>query len=206
MTANKGCPVCGSSELLHHKKDKDIQLDFFQSVKFSYDVDYCSICGYEGEANDSYPLAFSSAKSLSDKDVSYHLIEWNRAKGIKDSYFERSFGLPARTLNRWRSGSNTPSATGVTLLKLVNTFSWLTEVAEYKYDQAIAKKIFLKNALEAINEDRLALEVEEASAMYTHECGANTVIYSYGKTDLGNSSEAISAGEPSYTPKKVGVL
>lgn len=70
------------------------------------------------------------------------------AKNISMAQFERTFNLPKRTLARWKKGNC--SAAGLALLKIVDVYPWVLQLAEAKYTPACANYFLVKNASDII--------------------------------------------------------
>jgi hypothetical protein len=54
-------------------------------------------------------------------------------------------GLPQRTLSRWTQGGAPPE--GVALLRLIERFPWLLEVAEAHFDAHVARHVLVRAVL-----------------------------------------------------------
>jgi len=76
---------------------------------------------------------------------------------ISMAQFERTFSLPKRTLARWKQGHC--SASGMALLKLVQTYPWLLDLAEAEYTKDTAKYLLVQNAGNVINDVLAKCEV-----------------------------------------------
>jgi len=63
---------------------------------------------------------------------------------MKYSAIERALGIPQNTLEKDKSAS------GKALKKIINTFPWIVDVADKKYDKKEAKRIMMKNAVDKI--------------------------------------------------------
>ena len=78
----------------------------------------------------------SSQKEAQNKLVKQLLENMNNA-GITMAMFERVFELPTRTLTRWKNGDF--SSSSLALLRIVETYPWIIEVAEKKFENAYSK-------------------------------------------------------------------
>lgn len=191
MNNSKVCPACGCSDFNIVNRDKDVQLDFFQTLNVSYDSFECNVCGFAGEdSNDSYLVSYNAQKEASDKITAQKLMAENHKVGIKDVHFERCLGLPPRTLNRWKSQGR-PSGAGLALLKLVNTYEWLLDVADYGYEPEYARKILVKKALEEVNTTREEAGGASAWVFMDHGNGSRTMTFSQGNESPAQEEEAL---------------
>lgn len=62
---------------------------------------------------------------------------------ISETLIERTFELTTGTIERWR---NDPPPEALALLRMVCTLPWLLEIAEYKFDLAVARYLVLERA------------------------------------------------------------
>lgn len=65
--------------------------------------------------------------------------------GCSDAYVERSLGLPAGTLRSWEGGNLPPE--GRTLMRILQSFPWMVEVADAGFDRFEADLILLRETL-----------------------------------------------------------
>ena len=186
MSDSNFCPMCGASgnDLLVNELSETKQLDFFQAIAVVYKQEVCKECGFVGEHENSYEEAYLSSKKVSDQFIVKKLIDNNRQNGIKDAYFERGFSLPSRTLYRWKSGTDVPNAAAISLMKLVNTYDWLLDVADNGYNPEFAKQILKVKAVEDMKKDREELGVATIDANFKHGDGAITYIKSSSSFEM----------------------
>lgn len=137
------CPACGSDNVL---KNASIAHDrISDGPEFSYQKEYyvCNDCSEEGDFaqvnSKKYLEKYNEALAISVKQLISDLPEKHE---ISMAFFERAFELPMRTLTRWKNGEF--SATAVALLRTVNTYPWLIEVAENRFEVSTANKIILR--------------------------------------------------------------
>lgn len=65
-------------------------------------------------------------------DIQNYLNE----QGYSNASMERSLGLPARTLERWKNDRTiVPSAAALALMRIVRTYPWILKVADAPFDE-----------------------------------------------------------------------
>lgn len=70
-----------------------------------------------------------------------------QAMGITTSAIKLAFDLDQGSIEIANISDNPEM---ITLLKIIRTFPWLLEVAEYNYDENISKRTLLHNAVDVI--------------------------------------------------------
>ena len=134
------------------KKEKRIKIKYAQKkglVKRKYDK--CLSCGA------TFELDFEKENEKALKE-GLLLIRQNNVSNVLTSLekefsfveIERCFGLPPRTLSKWKTGAKVPSAAAANLISLIGVFPWLSYIAANNYDLDTSYKIadiaFLKRA------------------------------------------------------------
>jgi hypothetical protein len=143
------CSVCGS----HNVEVKDAVE--WHKVPYSYDVEIktiihvCSDCGSEIDVTqDSDRIkALSISQKHSVETIINYLSEHDESSLAN---IERALSLPQRTLSRWKAGQD-PSAAGLTLLRIIRTFPWITDVADEGFEENVARRILLEQAAHEFN-------------------------------------------------------
>lgn len=153
---NKDCPICGEKNSLEIKKEK-LKIKYAREKGLATFKYYeCPSCGatfdfdFEEENEKSIKREKtivrqkSVSKILSCLEKDYSFVE-----------IERSFGLPPRSLSKWKTGAKSPSAAVATLINLIGVFPWLSYVAASDYDldfsYRIAAMAFLRREKELGN-------------------------------------------------------
>ena len=73
--------------------------------------------------------------------------------GLSNTSMERTLGLPARTLARWKNEpSLKPSAAALALMKIIRTFPWILAVADQRYDKKSAQAMVLQIAFSSVGD------------------------------------------------------
>jgi transcriptional regulator with XRE-family HTH domain len=164
------CTCCGSSNLIETYDDFIIHEPFAGHSTVRVHVLECLECGFaeDDEAND---LIINNELAVLKRKSMVNVLNDMNKEGYTNASMERILGLPARTLARWKNDmSVSPSAAGIALMRIVRTFPWLLNVAEYKFDQEKARSIFLSvalNELHKIDSETKHWQVE--SGIYTSE-------------------------------------
>ena len=83
------------------------------------------------------------------KEVKEILARW-KTDDTRESFsnIERCFELPQRTLENWLTGKSKPDEGALPLLKIIDTYPWLINVALKDYEETAAKKIMTIAGLE----------------------------------------------------------
>lgn len=137
----KQCPVCGGVNLKRSfvKKtigDKEISL-----------VNYvCHDCGEEGDFFNENDVKIS--KALTQKHLEESLEILSRLERQKRNFagIERALNIPQRTFSKWKNKKTKPSAPAIALLKFLDIFPWLIDVADNKFNKNAAYNIVLNYA------------------------------------------------------------
>lgn len=152
MSNHNLCPSCGEEINSERQISRAVKIDYFQVLSIDYNLVNCDVCGFSGPIDESDERSFELEKKKSDDITLRKLIEEVSAKEGSASNVERSFGLPPRTLNRWKNQGG--SAAALALMKLIRTYSWLTKVAEQGYEPSFAKMENFTQAAIQISKDR----------------------------------------------------
>jgi hypothetical protein len=86
--------------------------------------------------------------AVDTKDEVQEIILRLNTENINMAQFERTFNLPKRTLARWKKGNC--SAAGLSLLRIVNTYPWVMQLASSGYTPEAAQYLLVKNASSTI--------------------------------------------------------
>jgi len=144
----KNCPVCGSHSIVCNEVKENIDEAFGGRKTISVKEYMCEDCESEGDFFDENEECLKTTiAALKDVAVTNILDDFSNTP-MSFSSMERALELPQRTLTKWKNNASRPSSTGIALLKLLRTFPWLIEVAEHKYDYAVAQKIHIADAVQ----------------------------------------------------------
>lgn len=132
---SKICPVCGTeNELI--KKEKKVNIKYASEngiAKIKYYK--CRSCGEEFDLDfekENEKCMKNQLSAIRQKSVSKVLCFLEKDFSFVE--FERRFGLPPRTLSKWKTGAKKPSAAAANLVNLIGVFPWLSFVAACDYD------------------------------------------------------------------------
>lgn len=152
----KSCPVCGSKEISLKKKKKVIKDRLGGEETVSVNIYSCPVCGTTGDLfKENVQVIRKAFLSLNEK-AAKNSIDFLIKQGHSLSFIERVLGLSQRTLTKWKIGATKPSAPGVTLLRFLEIFPKLLDVAENNFDKDIAKMILLEEvANQAVEYDEI---------------------------------------------------
>lgn len=149
----KDCPVCGAKNGLI--KTKQTFVAKYGQEKVPTEIEYyrCRYCNEELflDLEEQSQKAMSEALEKAKKNNVSKILS-NLDDTSSFATIERSFGLPPRTLSKWKTQAKTPSATAAAFINLLGVFPWLTKVAFCNYDSKKANTIaayeLLSKALE----------------------------------------------------------
>lgn len=147
MPDNNICPLCGHDQINHEIRTETVSDNYSGSVNISLTYDSCQQCGTDGDfgkQNDRLIReALDELKAESVKDI----LEGFSHDNINFAGMERALELPQRTLAKWKNGTSSPTAAGVTLLKFLRLFPWLVDVADYNFDFDNGQRIHIQDAV-----------------------------------------------------------
>lgn len=131
------CPLCDYKLELKKIKNEGV-LPSGNKFYFDDKIYHCTNCKFEqsvGTESKSYLVSKKNAMHSTVKGIVTNLQE----KFQNLLYIERTLDLPRRTLSRWKH-SGEGSASTLLLLKMLETFPFLIDVAEQKFDPVFAEK------------------------------------------------------------------
>lgn len=137
------CPVCGSSKIKRHEIQSDAELALGDRFSFQEVYYKCNNCEEEIDIENETDKNYLRAKKQAEMVLVQTIIANLSYLGISMAYFERAFGLPIRTLTRWKTGDF--SATALALLRITITYPWIVSVAEKKFSNEISHQFILEN-------------------------------------------------------------
>lgn len=131
---NKKCPIC----------DKALYKIISEEIIFEKKINFisyrCENCKEEFDFGDNDSEINKAFKEKNRKDAIKILDKFEKEKK-NFAGIERALSLPQRTLYKWKNGKTKTSASGVALLKMIDLFPWLIDIAEENYDREIANDI-----------------------------------------------------------------
>lgn len=142
--SEKRCPCCGSIKIEDKKETITKKLSDNSIVEFDGVNNICLDCGEEGDFFGVNDKLFLLAKDKENKRFFSSMLDAVKSKGFSLAYMERVLNLPQRTLTRWKNQG--VSASGVALMKFVNTYPWLLKVADKKFDPSYAQRELIQQA------------------------------------------------------------
>lgn len=154
MTAEKQnklqCPACGSLNNVLLEKKEMVKAPFGpikQIIETRYKCADCeSIFIDENVTEDPYANALEQSK----KESVNYILDCLHKSGYSLAAMERALELPQRTMSQWKSGREL-SAAGMALLRIINTYPWIIEVAEVNYDERFSTGIIIKQAQKTLD-------------------------------------------------------
>jgi len=142
----KQCLLCGEGELVESTRERHISDAFGGDSFVTLSTLTCSVCGESEDFSEKNDVILNHAYLVLKKKAVTNILTTFNSNGISLSALERSLDLPQRMLSKWKQQRSDPSASAVTLLKLVSLFPWLIEVADKGFDPIESKRIFLNIA------------------------------------------------------------
>ncbi len=140
----KTCPCCGSTNLDEINETITKKVSNNTIIEFNGINDICLDCKEEGDFGGVNDKLFLLARETEEKRSLANMLAAVKKQGNSFAYIERVLTLPQRTLTRWKNQG--ASASGITLMKFVETYPWLLKVADHKFDPSYAKKELIQQA------------------------------------------------------------
>lgn len=128
------CELCDSenTELVAEKRDVDIPFVGEMEIE-SYHV-HCNNCGYEFYPEDQEEKYVKDLAKLAGDSVPSLINSLVEKTQYNLSGIERAMDLPQRTLTKWKNHQQTPSSAGIALLRALNTYPHIVDIAARNYD------------------------------------------------------------------------
>lgn len=132
------CSYCGSDSLVIQEAIFALHEPFAQKKTVPVKVIRCEACGFE-EDDPGNDVLIQKELALQKQSSMVNILNYLNEQGYSNASMERSLGLPARTLARWKNDSAiVPSAAALALMRIVRTYPWILQVADAKFDEEIA--------------------------------------------------------------------
>ena len=139
------CAICGSKDINISHNDDTVQAVYGSVVPYREKVITCNTCKSNYSDGEITENAYSLALEKSKKESVANILDNLPQLGYNLAAMERALELPQRTLSRWKSGKDL-SAAGLALLRIINTYPWIIEVADAKYNARFSVKILCDQA------------------------------------------------------------
>jgi YgiT-type zinc finger domain-containing protein len=147
----RDCPICGSENIdVIEAKELSEKILFDGSAVLFEALSYkCSACEEEFyDENTDTKFELAKDKKINENSLIYLDKLKENFKSI--SYIERVFGIPQRTIGRWKGGAVTSIA--YAFLCLIGKLPWLVEIVEAKFDKNVVAKVLAREAELAVGE------------------------------------------------------
>ena len=140
------CPNCDSAEIQISTKEYSVEIPFSDPVLIELDYYLCEGCGFESTYGIGDP--FEEARNIGLGLSIKKMIENLSQKGFNQSFIEHVLELPPRTLTTWKNGKISKGA--VALLRAVNVFPEILEVAQFSWIEDKVREIKIRSSAEVI--------------------------------------------------------
>lgn len=164
------CPLCGGKTVEVTEKSFFTAVDG-NKVAVTNFYKECVQCHESTLDDDKSVKALKKAQLNYFKEGTADLIERVTSKYASASFVERSLRLPQRTLNRWKNDGGSTSA--FLMLKIIDTFPFIVDVAKNNFSREEADKAILKEAslaferLNTIHKREWDIRAERSSTVIT---------------------------------------
>ena len=182
------CPLC-DSKLSIKNVEKSSMLPSGDKFSFNEKLYHCENCGFE-QGKDSKNKSYDASRKSAVQSVVKRLVESLQDKFKNLLFIERTLDLPRRTMSRWKH-SGDGSTSSLLLLKLIDTYPFLVDVAENKFDPKFAQTA-LQNAAKKV-------DVYSQSTRHVYWISTST------SNSLGNSSNFVMADASSAGGRVVAI-
>nr|WP_321261313.1 hypothetical protein [uncultured Sphaerochaeta sp.] len=143
------CSYCGSEDVDIREDQVEVSEPFADVNTVTVKMVVCNTCGF-AEDHESNDCVLQDALAVCKQSSMVHTLTYLNAQGYTNASMERTLGLPARTLARWKNEDIVPSAAALALMRFIRTFPWLLRVAEKEFDQEKAHEVFLSEGQKEI--------------------------------------------------------
>ena len=131
------CPVCGSEMELKSSEFK-VKIGY-GTASSKIHINVCPDCGYDIDEKSNKKI-IAETINRSNYECAYKILEFLKASGKNFSEIERKFNLPSRTLSKWVNKKIKPSASAITLLRIIRAFPWMEKAADLQFDSKEAQE------------------------------------------------------------------
>lgn len=180
------CPVC--------EKEMELKTNEFK-IKVGYGISsskihiyVCPECGYDIDDKGNQKIIKETLKKT-NYDCADKILNSLKDEGKSFSEIERKFNLPARTLSKWLNKSIKPSASAITLLRIIKAFPWMEKVADLQFESNEAQEYVYNHYASRFN-------VEYKQIGYTYFQKPNTVFVIIEDKERDNYITNIQKGHP----------
>lgn len=153
------CEVCSSIKLRPYSYENTHQLTLGPEFTVRAAVLQCEDCGEILDMDRKVEKNFAIEKKRAIKSSISEMANQLKTFGLNDSYVERAFELPQRTINRWK-GVGESSASAVALMRTLITFPFIADVASARFDPLQAKKSLFRYAVQQFSQEMRAIGME----------------------------------------------
>jgi uncharacterized protein (DUF2384 family) len=144
------CSYCGKDNVSIQERGLELSEPYGGTSIVKIKELVCSFCGFAEEA-DGNDLVVQNGLSELKRTSMIKVLETLNKLGHSNASMERALGLPTRTLARWKNEkSMSPSASGIALMRIIRTFPWILDVAEFQFDSLAARSMLLAQAAKEI--------------------------------------------------------
>ena len=143
------CSYCGSEDVDIREDQVEVSEPFADVNTVTVKMVVCNTCGF-AEDHESNDCVLQDALAVCKQSSMVHTLTYLNAQGYTNASMERTLGLPARTLARWKNEDIVPSAAALALMRFIRTFPWLLRVAEEEFNEEKAHEVFLSEGQKEI--------------------------------------------------------
>jgi len=153
--SNVVCPVCGSSNVRSLPEVRKVSASNGEMFDAHIHHDICDECHFEGDFSDRNEQLILDQRKAFEATAYRRVIDSLAAQGMKMAAVERSVGLPARTIARWKKDGG--SSAGLALLSIINVCPWMLKVSSANYDRQVADQVMLGACSDAMDRIKSSL-------------------------------------------------
>jgi len=139
---NFKCPSCGHNKIETSVQTYSLEIPFGDTEYFDMDYYICPKCEFESTYREGDPFGDAREKGLGNSIEK--MINNLRLNGLNQAYIEHVLELPSRTLSVWKKGKISKGA--VALLRAINTFPEILDIAQFNWSEEGIKKVKAKSA------------------------------------------------------------
>lgn len=150
---NNPCSYCDGHDITVMDKPYMVSGPYGGEASIKFHALVCNTCGFTADDSEHNNPLIPESLAVLRRQSMVNIFTGSNSLGLSNASMERTLGLPARTLARWKNEpSLNPTAAALALMKIIRTFPWILAVVEQRYDAKSAQSMVLQQAFSSLME------------------------------------------------------